>query len=301
MGTLYIPGNGLMHRLDPRTKIIFLLFVIIAVFLFYDPTMQLIILAGLVLLALISRLQQALISAAKFMLLFAIFILTVHGLFNATGKTVILQLGPLAFKQESLLYGAVMACRLMVIGIVAALFVVSTKPSDLSTALIKSGFPSVIAFMLLATLQIIPLMLKEAQNVMEAQQARCVDVTSSLINRIKALIPVFVPLFIITFIKMRDLSYVLECRGFSVKGKRTYLYEVAFKVLDWVTLLILGILLGGLVILRIVIGNVAFMPTAGMLINILYGSWIVTALLFGTSWLAKLVTKGGGSLAGQSN
>jgi energy-coupling factor transport system permease protein len=278
MGTLYIPGDSFLHRLDPRTKFWLLVATVLAVFLFYDPILQAIVMATLLLLAVLSGLTRELVGPFKFLLVFALFLMTVHGIVNPAGVTPLFWIGPVRFTREGLYYGAVMSYRIVGIGFAAVLFVLTTRPQDLSAAMIQSGLPRSLAFMLLSTLQIIPLLMREAQTVMQAQQARCMDVTSGLRARMKALIPALVPLFIITFIKMQELGQVLETRGYSTAGKKTSLYEVAYRTADYLfTGLVLAITLF-LIVLRLsrpaVFGvNPTFLKAS------LAGVWLLTAAL----------------------
>ncbi|MED3716498.1 energy-coupling factor transporter transmembrane component T [Geobacillus thermodenitrificans] len=244
MNSLYVAKDSLIHRLDPRTKILFVVFIVISTFLFNDPALQLILLVGMLPLVVISKLIRPYFHSIQFLLLFVVLIMTVHGIYNPVGDTPILEIyGDISFKFESLTYASVMAFRILVIGTAAVLFVMTTHPSDLASALLKWKVPHSVAFIFLSTFQIIPIIAREAKIVMEAQQARCLDVKAGIFERVKHLVPLFAPLFIITFMKVHQLSYVLECRAFSRKGRKTSLRETRISKLDYVFLGIMCVVL----------------------------------------------------------
>lgn len=234
MNSLYIPRESLIHQLDPRTKMLFVLFIVISTFLFNDPAFQLILLIGMFPLVMMSKLVKEYFISMQFLMLFVVLIMTIHGIYNPIGVTPIFEIfGGLTFKYESLVYASVMSFRILVIGTAAVLFVMSTHPSDLASALIKWKVPHSVAFMFLSTFQIIPIIAREAKIVMEAQQARCLDVKANIIERVKHLVPLFAPLFIITFMKVHQLSYVLECRAFGRNGPKTSLRDSKISSLDY--------------------------------------------------------------------
>ncbi|WLD93581.1 energy-coupling factor transporter transmembrane protein EcfT [Alkalihalobacillus sp. AL-G] len=279
MNSLFVQKDSLIHKLDPRTKIIFLLFVVISTFLLGDPAFQLVLLVFLLPIVFMSKLLKQYLISMQFLMLFVVLIMTVHGIYNPIGETVIWEIGSVSFKYESLVYASVMSFRILVIGTGAVLFVMTTHPSDLAAALIKWKVPHSAAFMLLSTFQIIPIIAREAKIVMEAQQARCLDVKGSVIQRVKSLIPLFAPLFIITFMKVHQLSYVLECRGFSTKGKKTSLRESKISKLDYIFLSGLLLALVGEIYLRLVTSGALTLTTDVLLISSLITVWVVCGIL----------------------
>lgn len=280
MNSLYTHKDSLIHKLDPRTKMIFVVFVVISSFVLNDPALQLVLLVVLFPLVVISKLVKPYLISIQFLLLFAVLIMTVHGIYNPIGKTPIFEIfGGLTFKYESMVYASVMSFRILVIGTAAVLFVMSTHPSDMASALVKWKVPHSFAFILLSTFQIIPIIAREAKIVMEAQQARCLDVKGSLIQRVKNLVPMFAPLFIITFMKVHQLSYVLECRAFSRKGRKTSLRESKITSLDYTFLV--GMLIAFVIELYIklyMMGSIQ-LTTDTVLIFSLIGTWIAFGFL----------------------
>lgn len=277
MNTLYIRKESVIHSLDPRTKILFVLFVVTSSFVLGDPSLQLLLLAALFPVVLMSKLTKQYFVSMQFLMLFVVLIMTVHGIYNPVGETPIWHLyGDLSFKYESLIYAAVMSFRILVIGTAAVMFVMTTHPSDLASALLKWKVPHSVAFMLLSTFQIIPIITREAKIIMEAQQARCLDVKANIFERFKHLVPLFAPLFITTFIKVHQLSYVLECRAFSAKGKKTSLRETKISGLDYTFTAGMVIVLSA----EIYLVTTSFtLTTARLLIGSLIGVWLICTML----------------------
>ncbi|WP_163182482.1 energy-coupling factor transporter transmembrane component T family protein [Neobacillus sedimentimangrovi] len=274
MNSLYIARESMIHRLDPRTKILFVLFIVISTFLFKDPAMQLILLFGMFPLILLSKLVKQYFISMQFLMLFVVLIMTIHGIYNPIGETPVFEIfGGLTFKYESLVYASVMSFRILVIGTAAVLFVMTTHPSDLAIALMKWKVSHSIAFMFLSTFQIIPIIAREAKIVMEAQQARCLDVKANIFERVKHLVPLFAPLFIITFVKVHQLSYVLECRAFSRNGVKTSLRETKISSLDY--MFISGMLVLLLTELYLSFAQKISLTTSNLLVSSLFAVWAV--------------------------
>nr|WP_256522143.1 energy-coupling factor transporter transmembrane component T [Halobacillus sp. A5] len=282
-----MPKDSFIHNLDPRTKMIFVAFVVLSSFILNDPALQLLFLASLFPLVVAAKLVKPYLISMQFLLLFAVLIMTVHGIYNPIGVTPVFEIfGGLTFKYESMVYASVMSFRILVIGTAAVLFVMSTHPSDMASALVKWKVPHSFAFILLSTFQIIPIIAREAKIVMEAQQARCLDVKGSLIQRVKNLIPIFAPLFIITFMKVHQLSYVLECRAFSREGTKTSLRDTKIGSKDYAFLLGIVVFLTFEIYLQIFLSGSFNLTTNGLLTYSLIGTWAVFALM-----IAKFVIK----------
>nr|WP_275576968.1 energy-coupling factor transporter transmembrane component T [Thalassobacillus pellis] len=291
-----MPKDSLIHSLDPRTKMIFVIFVVISSFILNDPALQLLLLVALFPLVLLAKVVKPYLVSIQFLLLFAVLIMTVHGIYNPIGVTPVFEIfGGLTFKYESMVYASVMSFRILVIGTAAVLFVMTTHPSDMASALVKWKVPHSFAFILLSTFQIIPIIAREAKIVMEAQQARCLDVKGSIIQRVKNLVPMFAPLFIITFMKVHQLSYVLECRAFSRKGTKTSLRETRIGSLDYSFLIgMLAILAFEIYVKLFAMGSL-HLTTDALLTYSLIGTWIVFGFMIVKFLYKQLQGKIGGA------
>ncbi|QAS52210.1 energy-coupling factor transporter transmembrane component T family protein [Halobacillus litoralis] len=296
MNSLYMPKDSLIHSLDPRTKMIFVAFVVASSFILNDPALQLVLLVALFPLVVIAKLVKPYLISIQFLLLFAVLIMTVHGIYNPIGVTPVFEIfGGLTFKYESMVYASVMSFRILVIGTGAVLFVMTTHPSDMASALVKWKVPHSFAFILLSTFQIIPIIAREAKIVMEAQQARCLDVKGNIIQRVKNLVPMFAPLFIITFMKVHQLSYVLECRAFSRKGTKTSLRETKIGSLDYSFLIgMLGVLVFEIYLKLFMMGSL-HLTTDALLTYSLFGTWVVCGLMLVKFLFKQVQGKFGGA------
>ncbi|MBM7570724.1 energy-coupling factor transporter transmembrane component T family protein [Aquibacillus albus] len=283
MNSMYVQGNSFLHQLDPRTKILFVFSIILFVFLFYDPMFQFLVTVSLLPIVFLSGLTTPYLKTVKFMFLLVFLIITVHGLYNPMGDVtkVTWQLTEnLSFKHDALIYGAVMSFRILSIGTATLLFVMSTHPSDLANALVKWKVPHAVAFMILSTFQLIPIIGREAKVIMEAQQARCLDVKANMIQRVKHLIPLFAPLFITSFMRVHQMSQVLECRGFSSTGPKTSLREMTIGFRDYAFLTAIALFALAAITLRAVVGGTLLPITDFVLMSALIGIWIVCSIYF---------------------
>lgn len=234
MNTLYVARDSLVHRLDPRTKMLMGIAVLVTAFICNDVSHMVFLLVLLMPLVLMSGTVRQFHGPVLFMCTITIFILVFQGIYYPGASTPVLRLwGNTAFREEGLLYACSIAMRIIVIGTAFTLVVLTTHPSDLAAGLLKWHVPYSVAFMILSTFQIIPILTREGSIIIEAQQSRCLDVRSSFTKKVKNLIPLFAPLFIITFIRVLQLSQVLECRAFSSPIPKTSLRECRMRTTDW--------------------------------------------------------------------
>jgi energy-coupling factor transport system permease protein len=245
----YIPGNSLIHRLDPRTKIISSIVFIVVLFLaeaFWDY----ILLAGFtVLLILLSQVPiKFVLKGIRPLLLIIIFTLVLHAFLN-TG-TVIWKWGPFTLTYEGIRLGLLMAARLILLVIATSLLTLTTSPIALTDGIErllnpfrKIGVPAhELAMMMTIALRFIPTLLEEAEKIMKAQMARGADFESgNLIQRGKNMIPLLVPLFINAFRRADELAMAMEARCYRGGEKRTRMKQLKVTSLDYYGYLVMAL------------------------------------------------------------
>ena len=235
MKSLFVYKESFMHRLDPRTKMVMLLAGIFCSFIVRDTGQLMTLIIIMLPMVFMGKIFKEYIFAMFVLNVFTGFIIFIQGIFGEMGVTPLFTLfGVFNYKYESLEYALRLSLRIYSIGTATTIFVTTTHPSDIAGSLIKLGVPHSVAFMVLSTFQLIPILQREASIIIQAQMARCLDVKGSISKRIKNLIPLFAPLFIITFMKIHQLSQVMECRGFSNKVKKTSLRERELKSADYI-------------------------------------------------------------------
>jgi len=244
----YRKGNSVFHNADPRMKIAWMLTVSIIVYIFFNPTIPL-ILAVLSLLMLVWSNKKFVIQnpVAKALLIGCVSSLIGHSFVNPQGVTPIIVFGSTislpffgSMKWEGLYIGATWAFRLLAIGYTSLLLVSTTRPRDFMEALVKLKVPFRFSFMALLSLQLIQVFDRDARIIVDAQRSRGLkDV--KITDKIKALLPLFTPLVVGSLERIQIMSMSLESRAFGASTKRTELREMKLGTKSY---LILALLIG---------------------------------------------------------
>ncbi|MBS3990800.1 MAG: energy-coupling factor transporter transmembrane protein EcfT [Erysipelothrix sp.] len=248
----YIPTNSWIHRLDPRMKIINMLFLMVAVFLparFYGYGILSVVAVSLVL---VSKLKFGFIlKSLKPVLLMLIFLLVINIFVIRTGYVVINIFGLLVFS-DALFQTAYIVIRLLLMIMITTLLTATTKPLDLTLGIEDLLAPfkrfkvpaHEIAMMISIALRFIPTLIEESQRIMKAQASRGVDLTEGKINeKIVAILSLIVPLFVSSFQRAEELADAMEARGYSPTAKRTRYKQLQVTLKDWVSLFLVSCVL----------------------------------------------------------
>lgn len=248
----YYPEQSVIHRLDARTKILGTLLYIIEIFLVNSfAGFGLVILALGVLIG-ISRVPVRFIFKGLKAVVFIILLTFVLNLFMFDG-TVLWHWKFLTITYEGLYRSCFMALRLILLIIGTSMLTLTTKPMELTDGLEKLlkpfnrfGLPShEIALMMSIALRFIPTLLEETDKIMKAQQARGADFESgNLIQRVKNMIPILIPLFVGSFRIAQDLALAMEARCYHGGVGRTRMKEIIFSRRDGVAGVLLAVFLG---------------------------------------------------------
>lgn len=248
----YYPEQSVIHRLDARTKILGTLLYIIEIFLVNSfAGFGLVILALGVLIG-ISRVPVRFIFKGLKAVVFIILLTFVLNLFMFDG-TVLWHWKFLTITYEGLYRSCFMALRLILLIIGTSMLTLTTKPMELTDGMEKLlkpfnrlGLPShEIALMMSIALRFIPTLLEETDKIMKAQQARGADFESgNLMQRVKNMIPILIPLFVGSFRIAQDLALAMEARCYHGGVGRTRMKEIVFSRRDGVAGVLLAVFLG---------------------------------------------------------
>lgn len=255
----YYPGDSVLHRLDPRTKILAILILSVAIFLPTNWTGYVVMAVVTLAAVMLSQVPFKFILRGLRPILILMLITTVFNAFLTPGETAF-SVGPCTVTWEGLRLSAVATVRLVLLVISASLLTLTTSPilltdglEQLLRPLAPLGVPShELALMMTIALRFIPTLIEEADRIMKAQAARGADFQSgNLIARARGLIPVMVPLFVASFRRADELATAMEARGYRGGKGRTRMRELTFSGRDFVTLSFLGVLLAALIWMRI--------------------------------------------------
>ena len=250
----YFPGNSVVHRLDPRTKLIAVVLYIVALFLCRFFVTYAIMLAALCLCVKLSKVPvKSVVGGLKPVLLIVI-ITALLNLFYTPGEHVLAKLWVLTVTLEGVYAAFFMVIRIMMLITGTFLLTYTTSPilltdglEALLNPLKKIKVPvHELAMMMSIALRFIPTLIEETDKIMCAQRARGADFESgNLIQRAKALIPLLVPLFISAFRRADELAVAMECRCYRGGEGRTRLRQLKYQNIDRIALLFFVVLTVG--------------------------------------------------------
>ena len=246
----YFPGNTPVHRLDPRTKLLFTLLYIVALFLAKSLVGYGILLAVLAAAVAVSKIKPRALLRGMKPILFIIVFTAVLNIFYTPGVP-IWQWGFLRITVEGLWAAFYMVLRITMLISCTFLLTYTTSPILLTDGLERLLNPlkkirvpvHELSMMMSIALRFIPTLIEETDKIMSAQKARGADFdTGNLMQKAKALVPLLVPLFISAFRRADELAIAMECRCYHGGEGRTRLRQLKFHPRDYLTLA-LGLLL----------------------------------------------------------
>lgn len=255
----YYPSESVIHRLDPRTKIIATVLFIFELFIVKDFYGFMLCGAVLALCVKLSRVPLSFIMRGMKPILMILFFTFFINIFMVPG-TVIWKWGFIKVTIEGVRTALFMGVRLTLLIISSSLLTLTTKPITLTDGLEKlmspmekMGLPShEIAMMMSIALRFIPTLLEEADKIMKAQQARGADFESgNIIRRSKAMVPLLVPLFVSAFHIAQDLAMAMESRCYRGGRGRTRMNEIKLDKKDAAAFAVMAIFLAAVILMRI--------------------------------------------------
>lgn len=233
----YYQGDSLIHKLDPRSKIIITVALLVSLFLVKSWWGFLPILVFLTITVLLSKVPVLyVVKGLKAISM----LIAITGLFNVflTDGTVWFKIGFLTATYEGLNLAGFMVVRICLLIVVTSLLTLTTTPIMLTDGiehllkpLKKVKVPvHEFAMMMTIALRFIPTIMEETEKIMKAQSARGADFESgNIIKRAKALIPILIPLFISAFRRADELAVAMECRCYHGDTNRTKLRQLRYK------------------------------------------------------------------------
>ena len=235
----YRAGNSWLHRRNPLTKLLGLGFVLLAAFLL-APFALVPLIVALVILGSGTGLLAPMLRALRIPAALLASIVVINALLFPGATERWLEFGPFAITREGVTFGLVSAGRLLAVFLASILFLFTTLADDLLEALVRRGVSHRIAFVLLSAVQLVPSLQARAGSILEAQQARGLQVEGSFVRRLRALVPLIGPVVLGSLVDVRERTFALEARGFGARRDRTAYRVVADPPVDrWIRLALL--------------------------------------------------------------
>lgn len=256
----YLPLNSVIHHMDSRAKIGAMLLMMIAIFIPAGYIGYLIIGAVVVATALIAKLKISFLwRAMKPMLFMLVFLLIINLLVIKEGE-VFLTIFGISFYSEAIFQTLYIVIRLALMIMITTILTATTKPLELTLGIedLLKPFQVIhvpaheIAMMISIALRFIPTLIEETQRIMKAQASRGVDMDEgSLMEKVKAILSLIVPLFVSAFQRAEDLAYAMEARGYIPNRTRTRYKQLKMQSIDYVLLVCTVLILFGMIALMV--------------------------------------------------
>ena len=232
--SFFVKRDSPMHRLNPMTKVVLALSLVLISFSspwYWTP--QAIFLLVILPLAFIARVSREYWSFFLRVILPTIsFLFVIQALFLPGESRIIFQLFGLEVTELSARLALRNATRIAVMISSFTILLLTTHPSELMSDLTRRGLPGQFAYVIIASLQIIPQMQAKAQTIIAAQRSRGLDTQSSFFRRIGAIVPLVGPLVFGSLVEVEERAIAIEARGFTSTRPKTFLHEIRDTNLD---------------------------------------------------------------------
>ena len=255
----YFPGNTIVHRLDPRTKLILIIVYISALFMARGLPAYIFMLTILTFCIILSQIKPRAVFRGLRPVFIIITITVFLNIFLVKGETILFQYGLVVITQEGVLTAIFMAVRLMMLIISTFLLTYTTSPIALTDGLERMLSPlkkiklpiHEFSMMMSIALRFIPTLIEETDKIMSAQKSRGADFEKGgPIKRAKAILPLVVPLFISAFRRADELATAMESRCYHGGEGRTRMIILKPAVRDCIALLFGAAIVAGVIFLR---------------------------------------------------
>ena len=257
----YYPADSILHRLDPRVKFTGTIVFIVSLFLVQSRG-YLICAAFLALMILLSKVPFPYMVRGLRAILFLLLFTVVLNLLMTPGEPV-WEWGILRITKEGIRTAITMAVRFVFLILGASLLTLTTTPNKLTDGMERLFRPlSVlkvpvheIAMMMSIALRFIPILIEETDRIMKAQMARGADFEGGkLIAKIKAMVPLLVPLFVSAFRRAGDLALAMEARCYHGAAGRTQMKPLRYAPRDYAAYIVLAAYLAAVIVLHVLLG-----------------------------------------------
>jgi len=226
----YYPTGSVVHRMDPRIKLLMVILYIVSVFFIQDYVMYGALFLFVIAVALFSKVPIRILFRTVRTIIFLVLVTSVINLFFTQGETLLVHWKFIKIYKEGIERAIKLTLRLILLMLFPSLLTLTTTPMELTDAMESLMSPlklikvpvHAIALIMSIALRMIPILMEETNKIMLAQKARGADFdTGGAIKKAKAMIPVLVPLFVGAFRRADELALAMDARCYSSVAKRT--------------------------------------------------------------------------------
>lgn len=261
----FFPGNSVIHKIDPRVKILLIIAYIVFLFVannFVSLGFMVLVTVAIVLL---TRIPVKMYFKGLKAIMFIILFTSVLNMFYGSGEP-IWQWGFLKITLNGISNAVFISIRIVALIFISCVLTYTTSPTDLTDALERLMKPLTvfhikvheIAMMMTIALRFVPTLLEETDKIMNAQKARGAYMDSGgLIKRVKAMMPVLVPLLVSSFNRAYELAVAMECRCYRGGAGRTRMKVLKAETKDAVAVAVSVFVLAGVIVCNVMFGAIA--------------------------------------------
>lgn len=251
----YIPGESIIHRLDPRSKLLAMIVFILIIFWANNLVTNAIVFAFMLVLVYLSGIQLSFFISGLKPMIGIILFTTFFQLFFMRGSTELFHFWFITITMEGLKQAGIIFARFVLIIFFSTLLTLTTTPLSLADG-VEAGLSPLARFkvpvheiglMLSMSLRFVPTLMDDTTRIMNAQRARGVDFNEgNIVQKVRSVIPILIPLFASSFKRADALATAMEARGYQGGSGRT-----KYRVLEWkwrdtfaiLMMIVLGVLL----------------------------------------------------------
>ncbi len=258
----YYPADSILHKLDPRVKLVTTIVFLIALFVADDWVGYLVATVFLVAVIKLSKVPFHFMVKGLKAIFFILLITMFFNLFLTPGDVVLVQIWKLKITDKGLHTAIFMAIRLIYLILGSSVMTLTTTPNDLTDGLEKLMNPlkklhvpvHEVSMMMSIALRFIPILLEETDKIMKAQIARGADFEhGNLVQKAKNLVPLLVPLFISAFRRANDLAMAMEARCYRGGAGRTKMKPLVYARQDYYAYAVVAAFLAAIIAVRVVL------------------------------------------------
>ena len=247
----YIPGNSIIHQLDPRGKLLSMFLFIFLLFWANNIQTNVLLFAFIFVLMYLTRISVSFYIKGLKSMIFIIAFTTIFQLFATSQGTILYQWWFFKLTDQGLMQAAIIFCRFILIIFYSTILTVTTTPLSLADAVEKILTPlkiikvpaHEIGLMLSMSLRFVPTLVDDTNRIMNAQRARGVDFgEGNIVQKVKSIIPILIPLFASSFKRADALAIAMEARGYQGGDQRSRYRQLKWQNKDSYAILVLLIL-----------------------------------------------------------
>lgn len=245
----YFPGKSVVHKMDARMKIVLVVLFIVALFLCENFASLFLVVAGLVAIISVSRIPFKTIVKSLKPLWLIIIITALINLFYGAGEPIV-KFWIFKITLDGIYKAIFMSFRISLLIVAGSMLTYTTSPTELTDAIERLFKPlkyikidvHTIAMIMTIALRFIPTLVEEIDKITAAQKSRGADMDSgNIFKRIKALVPVIIPLFISSFRRARELADAMECRCYRGGEGRTKMKIAKLQARDYIAFVVFAL------------------------------------------------------------